>query len=521
MNPAIYRILIAGTQYVLVSTTYTDNATGAFTDSIDGPGAALGSCNPVATAPPTPTPTSTPTHTPTPTRTPTPTPTPAITCNMYYPSDMPRTLGDIAALSSLVIVTDTFMVSDVNIVGFGMTHQNVGDLGIFLSSPDFTQVVLSFRNGGTGDNFSGTSFDDAAAFSIVTGTAPYSGTFRPEEPLSLYNGMNAPGNWTLSLNDNSVPFTGTLTNWALQLCGNIATPTPTNTPSNTPTATPTSTPTSTPTALCTGLDACTGATGSIGTNSCNGDYACYGATGPIGNNACNGDQACNGSNGPIGNNSCDGVQACYGTGHIGENSCNGEFACELISGPVGDDACNGYAVCYHRASPVGDCEFNDPVIACITRTPTPTSTATATGTATPTPTRTSTPTVTPTSTNTATSTVTPTATPTLVPGTVGATNNSPTLLGSPTFLTSTATLNTPVFAWRFGDGTFGSGAALSHVYPAIGNYTAVVTASNGIFTLTTSTLVSILDVPIAGLASVNDSPTWNGRPSVLTATSAS
>jgi uncharacterized repeat protein (TIGR01451 family) len=114
--------------------------------------------------------------------------------------------------------------------------------------------------------------------------------------------------------------------------------------------------------------------------------------------------------------------------------------------------------------------------------------------------------------------VTPTATPTLVPGTVGALNSSPTLLGGPTFLTSTATINTPVYAWRFGDGTFGSGGALSHVYPAIGNYTAVVTASNGIVTLTTSTLVSILDVPITGLASVNNSPTWNGRPTVLTAT---
>lgn len=100
-----------------------------------------------------------------------------------------------------------------------------------------------------------------------------------------------------------------------------------------------------------------------------------------------------------------------------------------------------------------------------------------------------------------------------------ATNDSPTLLGNSTTLTaSVAAGNNVVYTWTFGDGTAGSGPVVSHVYPSVGVYTAVVTASNSVSELTATTVATITDVPVAGLVATNDSPTTLGSPTTLTAT---
>lgn len=91
---------------------------------------------------------------------------------------------------------------------------------------------------------------------------------------------------------------------------------------------------------------------------------------------------------------------------------------------------------------------------------------------------------------TATTTVTITDTP--VAG-LTATNDSPTPLGGPTTLTATVAAGSNVtYTWVFGDGKRGSGKIVSHLYPACGAYTAVVTASNGANSITATTSVKIM-----------------------------
>jgi uncharacterized repeat protein (TIGR01451 family) len=98
-------------------------------------------------------------------------------------------------------------------------------------------------------------------------------------------------------------------------------------------------------------------------------------------------------------------------------------------------------------------------------------------------------------------------------------NDSPTPLGGTTTLTASVAAGSGVaYTWALGDGTIGSGAVLPHVYPSVGVYTAVVTASNSVSLLTTTTVVTISDVPISGLIAVNDSPTLLGDSTSLTAT---
>ena len=111
-------------------------------------------------------------------------------------------------------------------VSLYLTHPHDQDLtNISLIGPDGTTVMLSAANGGSGQNYgsatndaSRTTFDDAAASSITSGTAPFVGTFRPQSPLSAFNGSTSVnGNWRLHMADGYGGSLGTLRAWSLFL----------------------------------------------------------------------------------------------------------------------------------------------------------------------------------------------------------------------------------------------------------------------------------------------------------------
>jgi hypothetical protein len=86
-----------------------------------------------------------------------------------------------------------------------------------------------------------------------------------------------------------------------------------------------------------------------------------------------------------------------------------------------------------------------------------------------------------------------------------------------TTLTATADGVYIAYTWAFGDGDSGSGGVVAHTYPAIGVYTATITATNSVDIVTATTTVTV-DEAIAGLAATNDSPTEVGDATTLTAT---
>lgn len=105
---------------------------------------------------------------------------------------------------------------------------------------------------------------------------------------------------------------------------------------------------------------------------------------------------------------------------------------------------------------------------------------------------------------------------------LSAVSSSPTPLGSATLFTaSVASGSSPVFTWAFGDGATGSGATVSHTYASLGVYTAVVTATNSVNTLTTTVPVTVTDAAISGLSATSNSPTTLGSATAFTATIAS
>ncbi|MEY3195545.1 MAG: hypothetical protein RIQ78_1642, partial [Bacteroidota bacterium] len=118
------------------------------------------------------------------------------------------------------------VVSNVRI---NLTHTWTGDLNIHLQSPSGQIIELSTGNGGTGDNYTNTVFQDGSP-SITGGTAPFTGTFAPEGTLTgincgglitptvtALNGFTAAqnGNWTLRISDNAGGDSGAMISWAI------------------------------------------------------------------------------------------------------------------------------------------------------------------------------------------------------------------------------------------------------------------------------------------------------------------
>jgi len=142
-------------------------------------------------------------------------------------TDTPISIVDNMTFTSTVAVVEDETVLDVD-VRLNITHTYDGDLDIFLIGPEGTRVELTSDNGGTGEDFTDTIFDDEAPASITTGSAPFTGRFQPEGSLATLDGLAANGNWTLEVTDDAGVDQGNLLGWALILtfeardCGAVA-----------------------------------------------------------------------------------------------------------------------------------------------------------------------------------------------------------------------------------------------------------------------------------------------------------
>ncbi len=108
--------------------------------------------------------------------------------------------NDTAGALAAVQVSDPGAIIDVN-VKVSLAHTRDADLVVYLIGPDGTEVALIGGRGGEGDNFVNTVLDDQAGSSLAQGSAPFTGSFRPEQPLTAFEGRVATGTWTLRVAD--------------------------------------------------------------------------------------------------------------------------------------------------------------------------------------------------------------------------------------------------------------------------------------------------------------------------------
>ena len=135
-------------------------------------------------------------------------------------SDAAQAINNFFTVSSQLYFGSMTSISDVDVT-LDISHTYDADLSVYLISPSGTRVKLFAGVGGSGDNFQGTSFDDSALQSItaVSASAPFADVFKSEEPLSIFNGENATGYWTLEIKDNALADNGSLNSWSLSIKG--------------------------------------------------------------------------------------------------------------------------------------------------------------------------------------------------------------------------------------------------------------------------------------------------------------
>ncbi len=109
------------------------------------------------------------------------------------------------------------------VVEVNISHAWIGDVIVVLEAPDDDTFILLFDSADLtleqqeGSNMIGTVFDDDATTLVTDGTNPYTGTFRPSESLSIFNGFDPNGEWDLWVFDSDAVITGTLNSWKLTI----------------------------------------------------------------------------------------------------------------------------------------------------------------------------------------------------------------------------------------------------------------------------------------------------------------
>jgi subtilisin-like proprotein convertase family protein len=142
-------------------------------------------------------------------------------CNVFTANDLPKPISTgTPTVESKIGVNLTGILSDVNVDAVGGNHNFFKDLEARLISPSGTQVLLWKDKCPQSFSFN-FGFDDAAP--NVFNCPPASGfVSKPSAPLSVLNGEQINGQWTLRIKDNVSGNGGNLTAFALELCSSSA-----------------------------------------------------------------------------------------------------------------------------------------------------------------------------------------------------------------------------------------------------------------------------------------------------------
>lgn len=118
-------------------------------------------------------------------------------------------------LVNTINIPDSYTIESVK-VNVDISHTWVSDLDIIITHPDgVTSVDLWIGQCTNNDNIDVTFDDNGTA--IVCGN-PTTGVFTPENPLSVFNGMDSAGDWEISIQDYFLQDQGTLNDWSVEIC---------------------------------------------------------------------------------------------------------------------------------------------------------------------------------------------------------------------------------------------------------------------------------------------------------------
>src|SRR6266545_4690650 len=151
-----------------------------------------------------------------------------VVTNVYESVDVPQSIPDGGSVISTLEITNIDKVAHID-VSLRIDHEWVGDVEAGLEHPDGTMVRLIPPTGNDGTNFGAgdcgptglrTLLSDSATEPITSGSAPFVGSFQPDQPLAALNGKPIQGTWSLGVSDVALQDTGTLLCWGMTVTRN-------------------------------------------------------------------------------------------------------------------------------------------------------------------------------------------------------------------------------------------------------------------------------------------------------------
>ena len=147
-----------------------------------------------------------------------------INCDTYSGTGLPITISTVGAgntYTSTLNVTEDLPIDDINVT-INIDHTWIRDITATITSPAGTSVVLTNINGANGVGaYQNTVFDQEAA-TPVEGATPtnniFSGSYIPQEDLSVLYGEMSAGTWELEIIDNFDQDGGTWDVFDIELC---------------------------------------------------------------------------------------------------------------------------------------------------------------------------------------------------------------------------------------------------------------------------------------------------------------
>lgn len=154
-----------------------------------------------------------------------------------FPNNTVTFIPDGSLRNMVFDVSGSDVVGNITLVTITMnvTHGRTGDLDIFLWHNGLDKKLELSTDNGFGANYTNTTFADAAPTNITAGSAPFTGSFRPEgtltpsgSPVNLtpnittlagFNGLNPTGRWRLSIGDDSSGTAGSFISGTLNISG--------------------------------------------------------------------------------------------------------------------------------------------------------------------------------------------------------------------------------------------------------------------------------------------------------------
>ena len=144
-----------------------------------------------------------------------------INCVSFSANDLPVNIpgNEATEVSSVMNIQSAGTIIDVNVTNIDITHTWVEDIQLTLISPSGEFVSLLNSTCSQEDDIN-LSFDDQADNEYNSWPCPpIDGlTYQPLEPLSVLNGSNPQGDWTLVVTDVFAEDGGELLNWNLDIC---------------------------------------------------------------------------------------------------------------------------------------------------------------------------------------------------------------------------------------------------------------------------------------------------------------